>query len=396
MFKLRLLLFLLLSVGLPTAVCSEPYAGMSCRVDTAHVAEKTDTVGRKSLIKRVVDYFAYSNKTPHDNKFDVSFIGGPHYDTDSKLGLGIVAAGLYYTDRTDSLLRPSNVALKADVTTAGFYTLGLCGLHLFPHGKFRLGYDIRCSYIKGKFWGTGYGMGDTDSNESDMTQWEVDAEVDFLFRLTDRLYAGPMVKYEYADAKNMERPELLGGAATAAGNFGLGVVFVYDSRDVITNPRKGFYANFSQSYSPAFMGSGRAFATTDARFDAYLPAWRGAVIATDLCGLFHFGKPSWGMMSRLGGSHSMRGYYKGRYRDKHKIEAQVELRQHLWRRNGVVLWVGAGTVFDKFSAIRGSRILPNCGLGYRWEFKKDMNVRFDYGFGKSGQHGFMFSINEAF
>ena len=38
----------------------------------------------------------------------------------------------------------------------------------------------------------------------------------------------------------------------------------------------------------------------------------------------------------------------------------------------------------------------NFGLGYRWEFKKDVNVRLDYGFGKSGQTGFIFNINEAF
>lgn len=33
---------------------------------------------------------------------------------------------------------------------------------------------------------------------------------------------------------------------------------------------------------------------------------------------------------------------------------------------------------------------------YRWEFKKDVNVRLDYGFGKSGQSGFIFNIGEAF
>ena len=42
------------------------------------------------------------------------------------------------------------------------------------------------------------------------------------------------------------------------------------------------------------------------------------------------------------------------------------------------------------------RILPNFGIGYRWEFKKDVNVRLDYGFGKNGQKGFIFNINEAF
>ena len=40
----------------------------------------------------------------------------------------------------------------------------------------------------------------------------------------------------------------------------------------------------------------------------------------------------------------MRGYYEGRYRDKHSLEATVELRQHVWKRNGIVVWAGAGTV----------------------------------------------------
>ena len=34
--------------------------------------------------------------------------------------------------------------------------------------------------------------------------------------------------------------------------------------------------------------------------------------------LFNFGNPSWAMMALLGNSYSMRGYYEGRYRDKHK------------------------------------------------------------------------------
>lgn len=102
------------------------------------------------------------------------------------------------------------------------------------------------------------------------------------------------------------------------------------------------------------------------------------------------------MMAELGGSYSMRGYYEGRYRDKHKIEAQIELRQHIWKRNSLTAWIGAGNVFDKFSNLRMAHTLPNYGIGYRWEFKKNVNVRLDYGFGKKGQSTFLFNINEAF
>ena len=91
----------------------------------------------------------------------------------------------------------------------------------------------------------------------------------------------------------------------------------------------------------------------------------------------------------------MRGYYEGRYRDKNLIEAQVELRQHIWHRNGAVCWVGAANVFPKWSALKGKKTLLNAGIGYRWEFKEKVNVRLDLGLTRNGP-GFLFNINEAF
>ena len=304
-------------------------------------ADTTEKKKKKGLINRVIDYFADSNKEKPYKKFDFSIIGGPHYSTDTKLGLGLVATGLYRTDMTDSLLTRSNVALYGDITTANYYKIGVRGNHIFPHDRCRMVYD-------------------------------------------------------FAYANNVERPELLNGMDRRTWNVGAGVSLVYDSRDVITNPHKGFYVNLSQYFRPAFLGNDYAFSTTDLHASAYGRVWKGGIIAGDITSTLNFGNPSWGMMALLGSSYSMRGYYEGRYRDKHKIEAQVELRQHLWGRNGMVVWAGAGTVFSKFSAIRADRVLPNFGIGYRWEFKKDVNIRLDYGFGKSGQSGFLFHINEAF
>ena len=73
----------------------------------------------------------------------------------------------------------------------------------------------------------------------------------------------------------------------------------------------------------------------------------------------------------------------------------VEMRQHVWRRNGIVVWAGAGTVFRHFSDINRHTILPTVGVGYRWEFKNRVNVRLDFGFGKHSKN-FSVGINEAF
>ena len=72
------------------------------------------------------------------------------------------------------------------------------------------------------------------------------------------------------------------------------------------------------------------------------------------------------------------------------------IRQKIYNRHGIAIWGGCGTIWGKQNHFQWNRFLPNYGIGYRWEFKKRMNVRLDYGFGKKGQSGFMFSINEAF
>ena len=375
------------------------YASELSVTDSISSAEKVDTMALragKSWVNRILDYFNDSNKNKKHKRFDFSVIGGPHYASDTKFGLGLVAAGLYRTDPNDSILPPSNVSLYGDVSSVGFYMLGVRGNHIAPKGRYRIDYHLYFYSFPADFWGIGYEMGDNDANKSDMKRWQAQAEVSFLFRVADNFYIGPMASYDYVIGKHIERPELLQGMDQHTWNVGAGVSPVYDNRDNLTNPHRGIYLNINQMFRPGFMGNDYAFSTTAFRFDAYQRLGKGTVLAEDIGANLNFGNPSWGMMAELGGTHSMRGYYEGRYRDKHSLEATVELRQHVWKRNGIVVWVGAGTIFPKFSALRSKQILPNAGVGYRWEFKKNVNVRPDYGFGKSGQSGFLFNINEAF
>ena len=381
-------------------LCYVPVPSSDMEADSSWVNEsatKQDTLTKKkSLLTRFLDYFNDANKNKEHKKFDFSIIGGPHYSTDTKLGIGLVAAGLYRANANDTLLPPSNVSLFGDVSTVGFYMMGIRGTHIFPQDKYRADYTINFYSFPCKFWGMGYDMGDDDSNKSDMKRWQARFKASFLFHLGDNLYLGPMVSYDYVIGRRIERPELLNGMDQHTWNIGAGFSAVYDTRDVLTYPHRGFYINLSQCFRPRFMGNDYAFSTTELQVDAYQRVWKGAILAEDFRTMLNFGNPSWGMMALLGNSNSMRGYYEGRYRDKHKMEAQVELRQHVWKRNSLTTWVGAGTVFHKFSEMRSRHILPNFGIGYRWEFKKNVNVRLDYGFGKAGQTGFLFSINEAF
>lgn len=380
-------------------VSSQEVGNVSVDSDIAKPNENVlDSISKrkKNIFQKVLSYFDDSNKPKTYKKFDFSIIGGPHYSTDTKLGLGLVAAGLYRTNMGDTIMPPSNVSLFGDITTVGFYLLGIRGNHLFPDDRYRLDYTLYFFSFPSSYWGIGYDMGNEGSNCTQMKRWQAQIKSSFLIQLSKSLYMGPMLTYDFVSVKKVENPELLDGLPLRTSSLGIGFSLVYDSRDVLTCPTNGYYMNISQSFRPQFIGNKQAFHTTDIRFCGYNKIWKGGVLAYEARGIFNFGETPWSMMATLGNSYSMRGYYEGRYRDKHKLDTQIELRQHVWRRNGIALWVGAGTVFDKFNSIRIGRILPNFGIGYRWEFKKNVNVRLDYGFGKNGQKGFIFNINEAF
>ena len=95
----------------------------------------------------------------------------------------------------------------------------------------------------------------------------------------------------------------------------------------------------------------------------------------------------------------MRGYYLGSCIDNNQIATQIELRQHVFDRFGVAAWAGNSLIFSSFKQLTKQDIKPewlyNFGIGFRFEFKHNVNLRIDYGFGE-GTSGILFAIGEAF
>ena len=282
-----------------------------------------------------------------------------------------------------------------DATTSLFFKLGVRGTHFFPGDRCRWSYDVNFASISTKFWGIGYENCVNDDNESKYKYLTSRAETEFVWRTLPGLYIGPKIAFDYVNGRDFEKPELWNGENHRTFNLGAGVTIQYDTRDNMTATTRGLYLKLEQLFNPRFLANKYAFSQTELTASSFHPLWKGAILATNLPARVTYGNTPWGLLSTLGGSYTMRGYFEGRYRDKSEIDLCLELRQHIWRRNGAVVWVGGGTIFPEFSAMRLSQLLPNYGVGYRWEFKRFINVRLDLGFGK-GQTGFIFSINEAF
>ncbi len=360
--------------------------------------ELQDTIrsssGHENLISRIIQSFANSNKEVPARGMSVSVIGGPFYSSDVKLGLGLVVAGQYHHG-TDTLSIPSMASLKAKLSTTLFYGIGIEGLHIFPEDKLRLEYNLEFQSMPTYFWGIGYAAGRDTDNKTKYTDNRVSMRVDLLRRLTGPLFVGGLVQGVYADARHIQKPDFWSKLPRHVLGFALGGEVRYDSRDIPKNAYSGWEIILAGKWWPKFLGNNTGFGSLEFSSAHYNEVWKGGVLAGKFHTLCTIHNTPWPMMPTFGGSNIMRGYYEGQYRDKCEFDFTLELRQHIWRRSGAVVWAGFGSIFPYLSALRLKHFLPNAGVGYRWEFKKRVNVRLDLGVGK-GCYGVEFGINEAF
>lgn len=351
---------------------------------------------KRNIFNKVLDYFASSNKAKPAKKLDFGIIGGPYYSQDTNFGVGLVASGIYRRNPADTINPATQFSIYGDVSITGYYKVGIDGSSYFNGDKIWLYYDVHFQSLPDRYWGIGYAMNSDNANEVKYKRWSAELHAALLFKVfSPNLYVGPVIQLDYVDAKTQPDPALWRHQKRRTFSDVAGIGVVYDTRDNVFNAFKGIYLRVDQMFAPKFTGNQYAFTMTEGTFNTYHKIWKGGVLATNLHARLTYGNTPWGMMSGLGGSNSMRGYREGRYNDKCAAELCVELRQHLYRRFGMVVWGGVGEVFPTVNKIFKGHALWNAGVGLRWEFKKRVNVRVDYGFGQ-GQNGLVFSINEAF
>jgi outer membrane protein assembly factor BamA len=210
-----------------------------------------------------------------------------------------------------------------------------------------------------------------------------------------RLYMDAYQITEKEPGGEIDRDEVAG----SDGGFssGLGAVWLFDSRDNQFFPHEGWYVETTLTGEhPLTLSAFRylRFLMDASRYQAFGNKW---VLATQFYAQFTAGRAPFFQLPSLGGSRRLRGYPDFKYRDRHLLLLQTELRFPIvWRFKGVV-FAAAGSVFGT----PGERMhwRPNGGVGLRVEFdrKQRQHLRMDYGWGEfPGNSGFYLTFGEAF
>lgn len=352
---------------------------------------------KENVLKRFIGQLIGGNKDKTFEKpIDFSFMIAPSYNREASFGLGAVVTGLYRLDRSDSIMQPSDIQFFANASLTGCYSFILKGNNNFKYNKSRLTYDILFQNKPLDFWGISYDACSVNPMTY-YTRRQLKFTADYVYKITPAFHMGASLNINYSFISKIGDISYLEGQKESYFFTGLGVSLQYDTRDFILNPSKGFYIMLKEMIYPRpFGNAGSNTFSTTLIADYYQKLWKGSVLAFDLYGQYNGTNVPWPLRAELGaGGIRMRGYYGGRYIDNNQINIQMELRQRIYSRIGAAVWVGCGTVFPSFKELKGSDLLINYGIGLRFEFKHNVNLRVDYGFGKK-TGGFVFAIAEAF
>lgn len=332
---------------------------------------------------------------------DSSFFALPviFYSPETKLALGVGGGYFFRTVKGDALTNLSRLNAFVIYTLRNQFRITLAPDVYFRRNNFRLQSELSFSYFTDKFFGVGP---DTTKN---MEEDYISRIYIFNVNVQRKFYLGLSggIKLELARSTLVEVDEngLLstGEVKGSEGGVtsGLGPALNWDTRDNIYFPSIGSYHQVSVMFFRKIFGSDYHFTKYVLDLRKYFTFLSSQVLA--IRGYFSFisGDPPFQKMSLMGGQNNMRGYWKGRFRDKNLMTVQAEYRIPLVKRIGVVGFVGLGNVAENLRRFSRRDLKYSLGFGLRYAFnpKEKLNIRLDIGFTKEGS-GFYVTATEAF
>ncbi|MDE5762632.1 MAG: BamA/TamA family outer membrane protein, partial [Bacteroidales bacterium] len=253
-----------------------------------------------------------------------------------------------------------------------------------------------------EFWGIDYAScASREPIEITCNKIELNASYDYQF--AKDFYVGAAVDFSYKVINEIADKTYLNGQKLSYITTGVGASVQYDSRDHVGNPTRGGNVILRGMVYPSFFGTNpQTICRITFQANYYQKLWKGAVLAFDAYTQINTPDTPWALREESGGKFRLRGYYEGRYIDNNLLSVQAELRQKLFWRLGLTAFGGFGALFPNFEALRAEHLLYTAGVGLRLEFKHNVNLRVDYGFGRrdpvSGRFtgAFVVTLNEAF
>ncbi|MBM4118572.1 hypothetical protein FJ251_12725 [bacterium] len=256
-----------------------------------------------------------------------------------------------------------------------------------------------------RFPSTFYGIGREAALEESYTPRSLELELSALRRFGAGWEFGlaAVARRQRLETASLEPGGLLAGGALLGSaplaSIGLGPRLLLDRRDEAWQPRRGVYLSAGATWYRRALGGDHDGERGGLDARAYRELGAGLVLAGQLSLHAVYGEIPFDALPALGGEEHLRGYPGGRFRDRSRLLAQLELRRPaLWGRFGVALFAGAGDVAPAPGRLAPARahLAAGAGLRYRLDPESGLSLRADFGRGEAGESGVAITIGEAF
>ena len=180
-------------------------AAIRCTIHTPRFRRKRNRRPKKRppFLRRVVKYFEGSTTDRTFEKEDrLHLRRGPSHSKNTSLGIGLLAAGLYRIDRTDSVTAPSDISIFANVSISGFYALGVTGNNIFARNSKRIDYTVMFASAPRDMWGIGYHDG--RYNEEGSYNEKRYLVKGATARVLPNTYVGGILSFEHTQGKKFD------------------------------------------------------------------------------------------------------------------------------------------------------------------------------------------------
>lgn len=332
-----------------------------------------------------------------------SFTGFPitYFTPETRWAFGGIGLYAFRVKGEADKSRPSQVGLAA-AYTLNKQVLFFVPIRLFLKQEKYYSYG-EIGYYRYNYFYSGVG---NDINPAEEEIFDVNyprIKLNSLIRIYPKTYIGLRYWYDAYDIVGTKENGLLetnkprgveGGDVS-----GFGPMAVFDNRDNVYTPSKGYFIEVASLF--AFQGIGSDFNfskfSLDARKFISIGKEKRSVLGLNAYGEFTGGDIPFFQLSYLGGGKKMRGYLEGRYRDKHYAMMQAEYRFPLFWRFGGVAFASTGGVAPKIGELSNNlRFAYGGGIRFLLNENEGANIRIDYGVGGKGNSGFYLTIGEAF
>lgn len=364
--------------------------------------------GKAQAIDNFVEFFTlHTNKKAvqeDSNIYPAKIILAPivSYAPETSLGAGVGAKYLFKFRNSGDETRTSNMPISAMYTVENQFIL-FSGFEIFSNQE---KWMLTGNAIVQSFPRLYYGIGrlTPESNEEEFSFFQVLLEPILLKRAFTRyLFVGGGIRYNKITDVELEEGGILANTeepgTRGSTSVGVEAAIVYDSRSNLLNAQNGWYMEFTHGFYGEVLGGTQEFQLTRLDLRHYLQPFRARedVLAFQLRLHVSHGNTPLNELALFGGQEIMRGYYEGRFIDRHMAAFQTEYRRNLIGRLGGVVFASVGGIGDQLEDFNIGNLKYTVGVGLRFllDKRERLNIRFDLGFGKNTNNYYL-NIAEAF